>query len=132
MQHVELGDLITEKEFYSRGLCVGENEEEMRLKKFARNWLEITETEVKCTNPKQRKQRQTKKIMIKSDKVISDTENDVLADEPHSDKVEKKSEDKPAPPLPSPTSQDGSSSSNIKDCMALFLLCLLYSYNNNL
>ena len=30
MQHVELGDLIFKKEFYSRGLCVGENEEEMR------------------------------------------------------------------------------------------------------
>ena len=70
--------------------------------------------------------------MIKSDKVISDTENDVLADEPHSDKVEKKSEDKPAPPLPSPTSQEGSSSSNNKNCMSLLFLGLLYSYNNNL
>ena len=44
MKHVELGDLVFKKEFYSRALCVGENEEEMRLKKFARNWLEITET----------------------------------------------------------------------------------------
>lgn len=68
--------------------------------------------------------------MIKSDKVIFDTENDVLADEPH--KVEKKSEDKPAPTLPSPTLQEGSSSSNNKNCMTLLLLGLLYSYNNNL
>ena len=44
MQHEEFGDLVFKKEFYSRALCVGENEEEMRLKKFARSWLEITET----------------------------------------------------------------------------------------
>ena len=68
--------------------------------------------------------------MIKSDQIKSDTENDVLADEPHSDKVEAKSEKKSAPPLPSPTSQEGSSSSNNKNSMtviAVLLLGLLYS-----
>ena len=44
IQHEEFGDLVFKKEFYSRALCVGENEKEMRLKKFARSWLEITET----------------------------------------------------------------------------------------
>jgi len=43
-RHLEMGDLIFKKEFYSSGLCLGENEEEMRLKKYARSWLEITET----------------------------------------------------------------------------------------
>jgi len=42
--HLEFGDLVFKKEFYSSALCVGENKEEMRLKKFARSWLEITET----------------------------------------------------------------------------------------
>ena len=87
---------------------------------------------MKCTNPKKRKPKQTKNKIAKNAKVISDTENDVLADEPHSDKVEQKSEDKSAPALPPPTSQEGSSSLNNKNCMTVLLLCLLYSYNNNL
>ena len=33
--HLEFGDLVFKKEFYSSALCVGENKEEMRLKKFA-------------------------------------------------------------------------------------------------
>ena len=41
---MEYGDLIFKKEFYSSGVCLGENGEEVRLKKFARSWLEITET----------------------------------------------------------------------------------------
>eukprot|EP00091_Calanus_sinicus_P000937 TRINITY_DN10903_c0_g1_i1.p2 TRINITY_DN10903_c0_g1~~TRINITY_DN10903_c0_g1_i1.p2 ORF type:complete len:149 (+),score=45.84 TRINITY_DN10903_c0_g1_i1:862-1308(+) len=41
---MEFGDLIFKKEFYSSGVCLGENGEEVRLKKFARSWLEITET----------------------------------------------------------------------------------------
>ena len=39
----ELGDLIFKKEFYSSGMCVSATGEEVRLKKFARSWLEITE-----------------------------------------------------------------------------------------
>merc|ERR1719206_1293417 len=125
MQHEEFGDLVFKKEFYSKAMCVGENEEEMRLKKFARSWLEITETDVKCTNPKQRKQKQTKDKIIKSDQIKLDTDNDVLAEEPHSDKVEAKSEKKSAPPLPSPTSQEGSRSSNNKSSMPVIAVLLL-------
>merc|ERR1712013_42516 len=126
MQHEEFGDLVFKKEFYSRALCVGENEEEMRLKKFARSWLEITETEVKCTNPKQRKQKQAKYNIINGDKRESSMKNDVLADEPHSEKVEAKSEKKSAPPLPSPTSQEESNSSNDKNCMAVIAVSILF------
>ena len=41
---VEFGDLMFKKEFYSSAMCLMENGEEVRLKKFARSWLEVTET----------------------------------------------------------------------------------------
>jgi hypothetical protein len=39
-----LGDLVFQKQFYSTANCMLENEKELRLKKFARRWLEVTET----------------------------------------------------------------------------------------
>ena len=103
-REIEFGDLVFKKEFYSSSVCIMENGEEVRLKKFARSWLEVTETgddatenreiinltisEIKCTDPEERKQRLNPKKLLKSDKTASeDTKNDVLADEPHSEKV---------------------------------------------
>ena len=40
----EFGDLVFQKEFYSTANCILENGKELRLKKFARSWLEVTET----------------------------------------------------------------------------------------
>jgi len=93
-------------------------------KNFNPNHVKISE--VKCTNPKQRKQKQAKNKMINSDKGESNMENDVLADEPHSDKVEAKKEDKSAPPLATPTSHEESSSSNNKNCMAVIAVSILF------
>jgi len=85
----EFGDMMFKKEFYSSSVCLMENGEEVRLKKFARRWLEVTETEIKCTNPEERKQRQNSKKLIKSDKIeTKDTKNALLSDEPNSEKVE--------------------------------------------
>ena len=53
-------------------------------------------------------------------------ENGVLSDEPHSDKVEAKSEDKSAPTPASPTSHEGSNSSNNKNCMAVIAVSILF------
>ena len=48
----------------------------------------LTISEIKCTDPEERKQRLNPKKLLKSDKTASeDTKNDVLADEPHSEKV---------------------------------------------
>jgi len=54
------------------------------LKKFARSWLEITEADLKCTDPKVRKE----KLRPKKIKEIAEPKSEVLADEPHHKKVE--------------------------------------------
>ena len=41
---IELADAVFKKEFYSSSVCIKENGEEERLQKFARSWLEVTET----------------------------------------------------------------------------------------
>ena len=43
-REMDIGDLMFKKEFSSSSLCLMENGEELRLKKFARSWLEVTET----------------------------------------------------------------------------------------
>jgi len=80
----EFGDLVFKKEFYSTSNCVLKNGKELRLKKFARSWLEVTKTGIKCTSPEERKKRLAPK------KNIEDENNSVLADEPHIEKVKVK------------------------------------------
>ena len=40
----EFGDLVFQNFFYSTANCILENGKELRLKKFARSWLEVKET----------------------------------------------------------------------------------------
>jgi len=75
-----------------------------------------------------RKQKHKPNKLIKSDKT-SDTNKDVLADEPHSDKIEKKeiAQAKSKQPLRTPTHQMGGASSSFcnKDFTFLFLLSVM-------
>ena len=98
-------DLVWKKQFYSTANCVHGNGEVVRLKKFAREWLEVTEdgedntadivlfvllviSGMKCTDPQDRRQRLDPKKSEKSDmKSATDAGNSVLADEPHIKKV---------------------------------------------
>merc|ERR1711915_648165 len=85
----ELGDLIFKKEFYFSAQCVSATGEEVRLKKFARSWLEIIEADLKCTNPKERKER----LRPKKLKEMVESNTDILADEPQVEKVDEESVD---------------------------------------
>jgi len=93
---------------------------------FTSNFVNISE--VKCTNPKLRKQKQKPNKLIKSYKIGSDATNDVLADEPHNDKAEKietvKTKSVPPPP---PTSQKAESSGSnlLPYCTALLAAMLI-------
>ena len=40
----EFGDLVFQKQFYSTANRILKNGKELRLKRFARSWLEVTET----------------------------------------------------------------------------------------
>jgi len=86
-------------------------------------------SEVKCSNPKQRKEKLMKTKIVKSDKTSSATANDVLADEPHSDEANKGGGNKSAKPLPLPTAQE-SSSSNHKNYLTLLSILLVFVYHS--
>eukprot|EP00090_Calanus_glacialis_P006461 TRINITY_DN15030_c0_g1_i1.p1 TRINITY_DN15030_c0_g1~~TRINITY_DN15030_c0_g1_i1.p1 ORF type:complete len:425 (-),score=123.21 TRINITY_DN15030_c0_g1_i1:69-1166(-) len=105
----EFGDLVFQKEFYSTANCILENGKELRLKKFARSWLEVTETGSKCTDPEERKQRKAPKRNLKSD-----AKSSLLADEPHTEKVKKEIDENPSDSnnIPSQIIKDKSNSSS--------------------
>ena len=42
--NTDLGDLVFKKEFYSTSNCVLKNGKELRLKNFARSWIEVKKT----------------------------------------------------------------------------------------
>merc|ERR1711915_673678 len=100
-EEFELGALIFKKEFYSSGLCVSATGEEVRLKKFARSWLEITEADLKCTDPKERKER----LRPKKLKEIVESKTDILADDPQVEKVDENSFDQQPEPKVTVTSK---------------------------
>jgi len=71
------------------------------LKKFARSWLEITEADLKCTDPKERKER----LRPKKLKEIVESKKDILADEPQVEKVTENSVDQQPEPKVTVTSK---------------------------
>jgi len=122
--NTDLGDLVFKKEFYSTSNCVLENGKQLRLKKFARSWIEVTKTGIKCTNPEERKKRLAPK------KNIEDASNSVLADEPHTEKVKKDNDgnmrdiSRDIPNKKVPDNTDSSTAS----CYKLFVILLLFCF----
>jgi len=120
----EFGDLVFKKEFYSTSNCVLKNGKELRLKKFARSWIEVTKTGIKCTNPEERKKRLAPK------KNKENVNNSVLADEPHIVKVKKDndgnmrdiSHDIPKKRV------SGNTDSSTASCYKLFVTLLLFCF----